>query len=29
VIPAYRAPDARALARATCMHLVSTKWGKA
>jgi thioester reductase-like protein len=25
----YRAPDPRALARATCAHLVRTKWGKA
>jgi nucleoside-diphosphate-sugar epimerase len=27
--PAYRAPDARALVRATCAHLVKTRWGKA
>lgn len=29
VMRAYRAPDARGLARATCAHLVRTKWGKA
>jgi thioester reductase-like protein len=29
VTPAYRAPNVEALVRATCEHLVRTKWGKA